>query len=197
VADAGDEREAWLARDAAGHVSLLGRWSPTSGRHHFPPAALCPCPGADDVELVPQRHRGLGRGHCRRHRGIHYHRHLRPARRRAVVLRVRPRPQARPHQPQHQIDRRQAKGFAGHTLGAAANRRLLRRWTDTRIDAIERTVGLLCLLHAARPAELRALTIGDTDLVAGCVRLGRRPHPVPLDPLTHDALNDCLATRRG
>jgi uncharacterized OB-fold protein len=58
VADAGDEREAWLARDAAGHVSLLGRWSPTSGRHHFPPAALCPYPGADDVELVPLPQRG-------------------------------------------------------------------------------------------------------------------------------------------
>jgi uncharacterized OB-fold protein len=58
VADAGDEREAWLARDAAGHVSLLGGWSPTSGRHHFPPAGLGPYPGADDIELVPLPQRG-------------------------------------------------------------------------------------------------------------------------------------------
>jgi integrase len=93
------------------------------------------------------------------------------------------------------IDRRQPKGFAGRILDPAAQRRLLRRWADASIDAIERAVGLLCLLHAARPAELRALTVNDTDLAAGRVRLGRRLHPVPLDPLTVDALTDCLAIR--
>jgi integrase len=93
------------------------------------------------------------------------------------------------------IERRQAKGFAGYTLDPATQQRLLRRWADASIDAIERTVGLLCLLHAAGPAELRALTIEDTDLAAGRVRLGRRPHPVPLDPLTIDALTVCLAAR--
>jgi uncharacterized OB-fold protein len=60
VADAGDEPEpgAWLARDASGVVSLLGGWSPTSGRHHFPPAELCPYTGADDVEVVSLPRRG-------------------------------------------------------------------------------------------------------------------------------------------
>ncbi|MGH9227841.1 MAG: Zn-ribbon domain-containing OB-fold protein [Acidimicrobiales bacterium] len=53
MADAGDEPAAWLARDADGAVSLLGGRSPTSGRHHFPPAGLCPYSGADDVEVVP------------------------------------------------------------------------------------------------------------------------------------------------
>ena len=43
---------AWLARDASGHVSLVGGWSPTSGRHHFPLARRCPYSGADDVEVV-------------------------------------------------------------------------------------------------------------------------------------------------
>lgn len=93
------------------------------------------------------------------------------------------------------IERRQAKGFAGHTLDPAAQRRLLRRWTNPGIDPIERTVGLLCLLHAASTAELRTLTVDDTDLASGHVRLGRRPHPVPLDPATVDALTACLTAR--
>jgi uncharacterized protein len=52
VADGADEPGAWLARDPGGNVTLLGGWSPTSGRHHFPPAPLCPYSGADDVEVV-------------------------------------------------------------------------------------------------------------------------------------------------
>jgi uncharacterized protein len=52
VADGGDEPGAWLTRDAGGDAALLGGWSPTSGRHHFPPAQLCPYSGADDVEVV-------------------------------------------------------------------------------------------------------------------------------------------------
>jgi uncharacterized OB-fold protein len=31
---------------------LLGGYSPTSGRHHFPLAPVCPYSGADDVEPV-------------------------------------------------------------------------------------------------------------------------------------------------
>jgi uncharacterized OB-fold protein len=58
VADAGDEPGAWLVRDAGGDVSLLGGRSPTSGRHHFPPAALCPYSGAEDVEVVALPRRG-------------------------------------------------------------------------------------------------------------------------------------------
>ncbi len=33
-------------------VTLLGGWSPTSGRRHFPRADVCPFTGADDVEAV-------------------------------------------------------------------------------------------------------------------------------------------------
>ncbi|HET6834172.1 MAG TPA: hypothetical protein VFH30_09900 [Acidimicrobiales bacterium] len=93
------------------------------------------------------------------------------------------------------IDRRQAKGFAGHTLQPAAQRQLLRRWADPSVGPVERTVGLFCLLHAASSAELRALTIDRVDLPAGKVRLGQCPHPVPLDPLTLDALTACLTAR--
>jgi uncharacterized OB-fold protein len=52
VAEGGSEPGAWLTRDASGEAALLGGWSPTSGRHHFPPAQLCPYSGADDVEVV-------------------------------------------------------------------------------------------------------------------------------------------------
>jgi hypothetical protein len=33
------------------------------------------------------------------------------------------------------------------------------------------------------------------NLDGGTVRLGARPHPVPLDPLSLDALQDCLSWR--
>ena len=52
MADGAAEPGPWLTNDAGGHVSLLGGWSPTSGRHHFPPAHRCPYSGADDVEVV-------------------------------------------------------------------------------------------------------------------------------------------------
>lgn len=34
----------------SGEARLVGGYSPTSGRHHFPLAAVCPYSGADDVE---------------------------------------------------------------------------------------------------------------------------------------------------
>jgi uncharacterized protein len=52
VAEGGSEPGTWLTRDAGGEAALLGGWSPTSGRRHFPPAQLCPYSGADDVEVV-------------------------------------------------------------------------------------------------------------------------------------------------
>lgn len=39
--------------DVAGQrVVLVGGYSPSSGRHHFPAATACPYTGADDVEVV-------------------------------------------------------------------------------------------------------------------------------------------------
>jgi uncharacterized OB-fold protein len=66
VVDGGDVPEAWLSRDDGGQVTLLGGWSPTGGRHHFPPAAVCPYSGADDVEVVPLPRRGTPWGVDRR-----------------------------------------------------------------------------------------------------------------------------------
>lgn len=93
------------------------------------------------------------------------------------------------------ITRRQRKGFAGHLLTVPEQRRLVRRWADPGTDPRERVIGLLCLLHAARSVDLRALTIGQVDLDSGTVRLSRRPWPVQLDPLSLDALRDYLAWR--
>src|SRR5262249_58909534 len=43
--------------------------------------------------------------------------------------------------------------------------------------------------------ELRSLTTTDIDAAARTIRLGRRPHPVPLDPASWDALQRCLDHR--
>jgi integrase len=97
--------------------------------------------------------------------------------------------------PTSSIRRRQPKGFAGRVLSRAEQHDLLRRWTRPEIDPRERVVGLLGLLHGASPAELRGLTVDDIDLEAARIGLGRREQPLPLDPLTIDALRACLDAR--
>jgi site-specific recombinase XerD len=81
-------------------------------------------------------------------------------------------------------------------LSLAEQRRLFRRWT-TASDAHphERLVGLLALMHAASSSELRALKVSHLDVGRRTIRLGRRPHPVPLDPATWEALQRCLDHR--
>ena len=51
VSDVGAINAAVLRVDPDG-VVLLGGFSPTSGRRHFPRAVVCPFSGADDVEPV-------------------------------------------------------------------------------------------------------------------------------------------------
>ena len=97
--------------------------------------------------------------------------------------------------PSAQINRSRPRGFSGHILSREHQRALLQRWVMPTIDAHERAVGLLCLLHGASGSELRALTLDDIDLDAGYLRLGRRPHPVPIDPATSSALGACLTAR--
>ena len=55
--------------------------------------------------------------------------------------------------------------------------------------------GLLALLHATPSRELRSLTVADIDATARTIRLGHRPHPVPLDPASWHALQCCLDHR--
>ena len=92
---------------------------------------------------------------------------------------------------------RPARGFRGRTLTTADQARLLRRWAGGDCHPHEALVGLLSLLHAASVSELRPLTVNNVNTATRTVRLGRRPHPVPLDPVSFAALERCLAHRAG
>ncbi|HEV3290518.1 MAG TPA: hypothetical protein VG123_16155 [Streptosporangiaceae bacterium] len=88
------------------------------------------------------------------------------------------------------------RGFRGQTLALAEQRRLFRRWTaDPGVHPHEALTGLLALLHATPSRELRHLKVTDIDAGARTVVLGHRPHPVPLDPATWQALQRCLDHR--
>jgi len=90
----------------------------------------------------------------------------------------------------------QHRGFRGQTLTLAQQRRLFHRWTtDPAVHPHEALTGLLALLHATPSRELRHLTAADIDPCNRTVRLGHRPHPVPLDPATWHALQRCLNHR--
>ncbi|MBQ1022815.1 hypothetical protein [Micromonospora sp. C95] len=97
--------------------------------------------------------------------------------------------------PAADLRRSQRKGYAGLLIEPARQRQLLNRWRREDTDPRERVVGLLCLLHAATNSDLRMLTLDDIDLDQATVRLRNRRHPVPLDPLTIDAIRSCLQQR--
>lgn len=88
------------------------------------------------------------------------------------------------------------RGFTGRTLEMPRQRELFRRWsTDQSVHPHESLLGLLALLHAASSQEVRLLRCSDIDTTDRSVRLGRRPHPVPLDPVSWTALQRCLGHR--
>ena len=88
------------------------------------------------------------------------------------------------------------RGFRGQTLALAGQRHLFRRWTaGPGVHPHEALAGLLALLHATPSRELRHLKVTDIDPGARTVVLGHRPHPVPLDPATWQALQRCLDHR--
>ena len=90
-------------------------------------------------------------------------------------------------------------GFTGRTLTVAEQRRLFRRWTSGLPDVHphEALAGLLAMLHALTNAELRALRVDGIDLAARTMRVGGRPHRLPLDPASVTAVEACLAHRAG
>jgi site-specific recombinase XerD len=90
------------------------------------------------------------------------------------------------------------RGFTGPTIALDQQRVLFRRWT-TEADAHphEALLGILALLHGASSSEVRHLQAGDIDPGARTIRLGKRPHPVPLDPASWQVLQRCLAHRDG
>lgn len=91
---------------------------------------------------------------------------------------------------------REPRAFHGQVLARDRQRWLYRRWTqDPDTHPHEAFVGLAALLHGASIQELRLLTLGDLDLARQRVRLGKRPAAIPMDPLTWNALERCLAHR--
>jgi site-specific recombinase XerC len=95
------------------------------------------------------------------------------------------------------LSHRPARGFRGRTLGRGEQARLLRRWAAGDCHPHEALVGLLALLHGAAVSELRPLTVNDINTTTRTVRLGRRSHQVPLDPLSFTALERCLEHREA
>jgi site-specific recombinase XerD len=94
------------------------------------------------------------------------------------------------------LTHRPARGFRGRTLGRGEQASLLRRWAAGDCHPHEALVGLLALLHGAAVSELRPLTANDINTTTRTTRLGRRPHQVPLDPLSFAALERCLEHRQ-
>jgi integrase len=108
--------------------------------------------------------------------------------------------------PARGLSAREPRGFRGKTLTLTQQRALFRRWTREQptTDGPARlpephphevVVGLLCLLHGASSAELRALTVDDVNTLARTVQFAGRPLPTPLDPTSWLALERCLAHR--
>ncbi len=89
-------------------------------------------------------------------------------------------------------------GFTGTTVGLQQQRRLFRRWmTDPTVHPHEALLGILALLHGASSREVRQLRLAEIDPAARAIRLGARPHPVPLDPASWLILQRCLAHRQS
>jgi site-specific recombinase XerD len=90
------------------------------------------------------------------------------------------------------------RGFTGQTLTVDQQRALFRRWTTSPgAHPHEALLGILALLHGASSSEVRHLQASDIDAGNRAIRLGKRPHPVPLDPASWQVLQRCLAHRDG
>ena len=91
---------------------------------------------------------------------------------------------------------KQPSGFTGQTVELDAQRRLFRRWmTDPTVHPHEALLGVLALLHGASSREVRLLRVDQINPAARTIRLGTRPHAVPLDPASWTVLQRSLAHR--
>jgi integrase len=92
--------------------------------------------------------------------------------------------------------RGQPAGFTGQTVLLARQRELFRRWTaGPDAHPHEAMLGILAQVHGVSSLEVRGLRVDDIDHGARTIRLGKRPHPVPLHPVSWDVLQRCLAHR--
>nr|WSX22180.1 site-specific integrase [Streptomyces tubercidicus] len=100
--------------------------------------------------------------------------------------------------PTRTLTAKEPNGFRGRTLTLDQQRELFRRWTtDERVHPHEALMGMLALLHGASTSEVRMLQITHIDSVAHTVKLGKRPHPVPLDSASWTVVQRCLSHREA
>ena len=100
--------------------------------------------------------------------------------------------------PTRGLSAKQPSGFSGQTVGLDQQRRLFRRWTtDPAVHPHEALLGILALLHGASSREIRLLRLTDIEPAARTIRLGARPHPVPLDPASWMVLQRCITHREN
>jgi len=98
--------------------------------------------------------------------------------------------------PARGVAARRERGFSGRTITINDQRGLFRRWTtDPAVHPHEALLGLLALLHGTASREVRLLRLDDIDTATRSIRIGQRPHPVPLDPASWAALQRCLDHR--
>ncbi|WP_245205798.1 hypothetical protein [Kitasatospora sp. RG8] len=98
--------------------------------------------------------------------------------------------------PTRGLTAKEGNGYRGRTLTLDQQRHLFRRWTcNDGAHPHEALLGMLALLHGASGSEVRMLQVTDIDPATQTVRLGKRPHPVPLDPASWAVLQRCLAHR--
>jgi site-specific recombinase XerD len=96
------------------------------------------------------------------------------------------------------LSAKQPRAFIGQTITLDQQRELFRRWaTNLAVHPHEALLGILALLHGASSNEVRHLCLDHIDPADQTVRLGRRPHPVPLDPVSWTILQRCLAHRQA
>ena len=89
-----------------------------------------------------------------------------------------------------------SRGFHGITVSITEQRSLFRRWSaDRTAHPHEALVGLLAMMHGASSNELRLLRVDHINTTNHSVRLGKRPHPVPLDPASWGALRRSIEHR--
>lgn len=99
--------------------------------------------------------------------------------------------------PTRGVPSQRERGFSGRTVLLEEQRALFRRWTtNPDVHPHEALLGLLALLHGTASRELRELLVTDVDTFARTIRLGRRPHPVPMDPASWTVLQRCLTHRQ-
>ncbi|WP_443678072.1 hypothetical protein [Mycolicibacterium fortuitum] len=98
--------------------------------------------------------------------------------------------------PTHGMSAKRHRGFRGRTLTITQQRDLFRRWSaDPAAHPHEALFGLLAILHGVSSRELRLLQVDHIDTSDRSIRLGTRPHPVPLDPVSWNALQRSLDHR--